>query len=295
MLGSDVLSVRLGGIYALRRLAAEHPEQYHIQIMELFCVFARHTANGSNQPLDSETTPADPSPDVQAVMDAVGARRENEINLERLEGYRPDLRRVVLSRVSLGKANLSNARLSWACLKQAALVEANLADAILNQADLTGATLGGTNLIGASLRRAILQSAVFWNLPGPLRFITYYDASLEGKVLTADLSAARLDHSDLSGASLQGSNMSSADLTNAILSGANISDANLSGAILVGADLSGVILSENGGVPVTGLTQRQLDEARADPDNPPTIPEGMVDIETGEPLVWRGKPLDEGG
>ena len=28
MIGSDVLSVRLGGIYALQRLAAEHPEQY---------------------------------------------------------------------------------------------------------------------------------------------------------------------------------------------------------------------------------------------------------------------------
>ena len=28
MLGNDVLSVRLGGIYALQRLAEEHPEQY---------------------------------------------------------------------------------------------------------------------------------------------------------------------------------------------------------------------------------------------------------------------------
>ena len=41
MLGSDVLAVRLGGIYALERLAAEHPEQYHVQIMQLFCAFVR--------------------------------------------------------------------------------------------------------------------------------------------------------------------------------------------------------------------------------------------------------------
>ena len=40
------------------------------------------------------------------------------------------------------------------------------------------------------------------------------------------------------------------------------------------------------------LTQVQLDEAHAHPDYPPTIAEGTVDIETGEPLVWRGKPLD---
>ena len=35
MLGSDVLSVRLGGIYALRQLAEEHPKDYHLQIMRL--------------------------------------------------------------------------------------------------------------------------------------------------------------------------------------------------------------------------------------------------------------------
>ena len=42
MLGSNVLSVRLGGIFALRRLAEEHPEEYHVQIMRLFCAFVRH-------------------------------------------------------------------------------------------------------------------------------------------------------------------------------------------------------------------------------------------------------------
>ena len=31
MLGSEVLSVRMAGIYALQRLAVEHPIQYHIQ------------------------------------------------------------------------------------------------------------------------------------------------------------------------------------------------------------------------------------------------------------------------
>ena len=40
MLGSGVLAVRLGGIYALQRLAEEHPEQYHVQVMRLLCAFA---------------------------------------------------------------------------------------------------------------------------------------------------------------------------------------------------------------------------------------------------------------
>ena len=40
MLGSPVLSVRLGGIYALQRLAEDEPEQYHVEIMRLFSAFA---------------------------------------------------------------------------------------------------------------------------------------------------------------------------------------------------------------------------------------------------------------
>ena len=44
MLGSDVLAVRLGGIYALQRLAGEHPQQSHIQIMQAFCAFIRQSA-----------------------------------------------------------------------------------------------------------------------------------------------------------------------------------------------------------------------------------------------------------
>ena len=42
MLGNSVLSVRIGGIYALRRLAEEHPEEYRVQISHLFCAFVRH-------------------------------------------------------------------------------------------------------------------------------------------------------------------------------------------------------------------------------------------------------------
>ncbi len=49
MLGSDVLSVRLGGIYALQRLADEQPKQYHVQIMRLFCAFVRNPNTGREQ------------------------------------------------------------------------------------------------------------------------------------------------------------------------------------------------------------------------------------------------------
>ena len=36
MLGSNTISVRLGGIYALKRIARDDPDIYHVQVMELF-------------------------------------------------------------------------------------------------------------------------------------------------------------------------------------------------------------------------------------------------------------------
>ena len=67
----------------------------------------------------------------------------------------------------------------------------------------------------------------------------------------------------------------------------------MAGATLSDTDLSGThFYHPHGGKatnPVTGLTQDQLDEACADPDNPPKL-DGVLDAETGKPLVWRGKP-----
>ena len=77
MLGSNVLSVRLGGIYALRSLAEEHPEEYHVQIMRLFCVFVRHPID-TNDPQSKET------------FTVIAGREDGEDNQFRVESHRPD-------------------------------------------------------------------------------------------------------------------------------------------------------------------------------------------------------------
>ena len=41
MLGNEILSARLGGIYALQQLAADYPGQYHLRVIRLFCGFVR--------------------------------------------------------------------------------------------------------------------------------------------------------------------------------------------------------------------------------------------------------------
>ena len=153
----------------------------------------------------------------------------------------------------------------------------------------------GRNLTGVQLRGAWLPGADFEgvNLSGArLREINLSGAELQ----RANLSGAMLRYADLSGADLQRANLSGANLWQANLSGALLWNADFSGALLRGANLSGAELCRvQGPLPAeetsaTGLTQEQLDEACAHPDNPPELA-GVRDAETGKPLVWRGKPL----
>ena len=61
---------------------------------------------------------------------------------------------------------------------------------------------------------------------------------------------------------------------------------------LSGADLYGASPAD-AHRPVIGLTQAQLDEARADPANPPKLGGIVQDAETGELLVWRGESHED--
>ena len=114
MLGSKLLSVRLGGIYALQRLAKEHPEQNHVLIMQLFCAFVRNPtmARKSNDPLGE---------DIQAVMEAIGDRSKEDIELENKEGFKLDISFANLKRLRLKNVNLSGANLQGANLSEAFL------------------------------------------------------------------------------------------------------------------------------------------------------------------------------
>ena len=73
------------------------------------------------------------------------------------------------------------------------------------------------------------------------------------------------------------------NLSRAYLVGATLVGIDLVGANLIDANLTGVNLTS-----CKGLTQEQIDRAKADPDNPSKL-EGVIDAETGKPLVWAGK------
>ena len=146
----------------------------------------------------------------------------------------------------------------------------------LSQADLRGVSLWEPNLAGAFLAGADFTGST---LVRPNFFGTWLGGRSQG-------AAHGLRGLDLSGSDLSGAALFEVDLT-----GTDLSGAKLTGAILTGANLSGTHFVGDLGEVVMGLTQQQLDSARADPGNDPYL-EGVRDAVTGKQLVWRGKTLD---
>ena len=152
MLGSPVLAVRMAGIYALQQLAQEHPDPYHIQIMNLFCAFVRRP------PHNPEVNHAIPNAsqlrqDVQAIMDAIAARSESRKGLEQEAGFTLDLRDSDLGWAQMGSGLHLDGRLLSPLAPIALGLDPSrlevsgidLSNARLDRANLQKADLGGAN------------------------------------------------------------------------------------------------------------------------------------------------------
>ena len=181
MLGSEGLSVRLGGIYTLARLAREHPGDYHMQIMSLLCAFVRNPAgkpveaplpingltaqaefNSGQDEADDEDgvdRPLRVREDVQEIMTAVGERSNEQIKTEEGEKYSLNIKEADLKNVYLHGANLEGANLYRANLEGAVLISSNLDEAHLDSANLEGASLLGSTLRGSNLTESDLSAA----------------------------------------------------------------------------------------------------------------------------------------
>jgi hypothetical protein len=152
-LGSDKLDVRLGGIYALERIAVDSPRD-HPTVVEVLSAFIRERTSSAPRVRPAKRKTAHPlslsyrakklSVDIQAALTVLG----------RLPS-RPDISRGDLSGASLPGAQLSKANLTGACLS-----EADLTGAFLSGADLTRSFLIGTDLTGAYLFGADLTGAL---------------------------------------------------------------------------------------------------------------------------------------
>jgi len=255
LLKDEDTSVRLGGLYALERVAKDSPKD-HSTVMEILAAYIRERSRMQREKFDNDKTvdvnknqsvksvreerininvnvennnPLLKTPeeltapiDVLAAMEIIRRRKQENDK----EDFVFDLTKAKLSKANLRIANLRKANLSYAILSNANLSYAILSNVNLSGADLSGADLNDANLSGANLSSANLSGAILnsANLSG---------ANLSGADIDGgDLRVADLNEADLSGASLVG-----ADLGRANLVGADLARANLSGASLIGANL----------------------------------------------------------
>lgn len=208
--GTDRLQIRLGGIYALERLARDSPRDQPT-IIEVLSAFVR--TNNPRTANDKIPASLPPTTDAQAALTVLSRRDTSHDN-----GTSIDLSNSSLKNTDLGHANLGSAILGNVDLAAAYLGHANLADAYLRRANLVGTYLGDADLGDADLSDAHLGRAVLSD---------------------ADLSRADLSGADLASAHLSDADLAGADLSGADLRGADLSDADLRGADLGGADLRG--------------------------------------------------------
>lgn len=192
-LGSDNTDIRIGGIYALRRVADNSPPDRNSVQFILGAFIRNHAAWSVGMPDGPEhpTTTVDQhlpwlhvrAPDIQAAIDVLGNRRAS-----------PEARRLYLSRVDLRSAQLDGASLTETQFRHANLARAWLRGIRLDSSDLKSTDLRQTNLENASL--------------------------VEANLTRAYLEAANLRGADLRKADLRGADLHGADLADVILDGA---------------------------------------------------------------------------
>ena len=238
----DRLDVRLGGIYALERIARDSPDDLST-VVEVLCAHVReYTPWPPRLPGQgrADLTPDQVAglpdlqtraPDLQAVLTVLGRLPDGHSSRAGRRGRARAASNPVprdLTRTDLRRADLRGAHLEGADLRDAHLEAADLRDAHLEEADLYDAHLEGTRLGSAHLEGA--------DLPGAhLEEADLRGAHLEG----ADLRGAHLEGADLYDAHLEGTDLRGAHLEEAYLHGAHLEAADLEGAILEGAILEG--------------------------------------------------------
>jgi hypothetical protein len=162
-LGSENRDVRIGGIYALGRIAANSPDD-HSTVQYVLGAFVRDHASwpvGRSEAPEHPTATVDEhfpwltarAPDIHAAVGLL-ARRPPSRDARKLYLSRTDLRGFHYDEARLEESEIRHANLARASLRGARLDRADLSDTDLRYADLEGA-----HLCGAKLRGTYLQNA----------------------------------------------------------------------------------------------------------------------------------------
>jgi len=199
-LANESIYIRLGGIYALGRLA-EDSERDRTAIIDLLAAFVRDKASVPRQdpdhdrPKDGRIKLVQVPTDVRSALTVLGAIKGKD-----------STHTIDLAYIEVPDADLAQASLSGVCLTGASLFRADLRGACLVDAQLDGAVLIGAQLDDANAHNAQMKGA-------DLRLATITDADLT----SADLRNANMKQVRANGANMRGISLDGADLTQAIL------------------------------------------------------------------------------
>lgn len=209
--GPDNQAIRIGGIYALERIAKDSLKD-HWPIMEVLCAYVRMHApcSGAEEKIEGDARWESmskmgirdllkPDPVIQTILTVLGRR---QTRFEK-DGERLDLRNTSLRGANLNGLNFAHARFD----------KSHLERADMRNADLRGATFDDARLEAAFLSNADLENA------------SLVDAYLEG----TDLTDTRLRHANLNYAHLQRTTPDNCDVDGARFGGANLTDVDLNG------------------------------------------------------------------
>jgi hypothetical protein len=167
--GKMKLEVRLGGIYALERIANQS-QRDHWPIMEVLSAYVRQ--NASPVVLESKYENQNSFPtgsiaeDIQAILTVLGRRdrkyREENQELNLFSAHLPSayLPQANFSRANLMSTSLHGAYLGDADLSEAKFRRANLGEAFIYRANLRGADLFEADLSDARLHGADLRDTL---------------------------------------------------------------------------------------------------------------------------------------
>lgn len=278
-LGADKLEIRMGGIYALERIAKDSPKNHWTIIEVLTSFIPKKSSSLSTEEGRQENSPKI-AKDAQAALTVI-RRRDATKDPEHLrldlqstnlrgaclgayvlsgEFIPADLRRTDFYEACLSEADLKASNLSEAVFVKASLENANLSKASLENANLSFAVLIRSNLVEAVLRKAIFEKA---NLEGAALYKTdaretsFFEAHLSGASFReSNLQLAKFQFAHLEGACLKGANLRNAHLMGTCLVEADLTEADLKDANLHNANLCKTHLRE-----AKNLTPEQVKSA----------------------------------
>jgi hypothetical protein len=248
-LGRPTLEERLGGIYALERIARNSEKDYG-PIMEVLTAYVQANSPwppkglvdaqktrpwAIERPLKMPITPLEIK--IPLKIDASGLRwfvpSKGEFGkLEEIHRLDADIQ-AILTVIGRRLRTIDKGETQWLILSRT-----DLRQGILIYAHLEEAYLNDAHIEGADLREANLERAYLW--------------------------AAHIEEACLWGAHLEGARLWDAHLERAILENARLEGADFTKAHLEGADLNCAHLEASNLRDAKGLTQKQIDSAYCD-------------------------------